>query len=171
MDFRAFLFPSAATSLRARSLHRSIAGSVPETSTVVSPRIYSRLTLVSAIIRSAERFIAGVKPTTRTNKCAIGSALFRYKYVWARGAARCGGHTTAGTNDGRFIIRGENERSDRICGDLERKDREQMSVLGHARCTFRRHSLPFSSSRIIKVINSVFFFLFTLIMQVGIGID
>lgn len=31
-----------------------------------------------------------------------------------------------GTNDGRFIILGENERSDRNCGDLVGKDREQM---------------------------------------------
>lgn len=31
-----------------------------------------------------------------------------------------------GTNDERFIILGENERSDRNCGDLVGKDREQM---------------------------------------------
>lgn len=31
-----------------------------------------------------------------------------------------------GTNDGRFIILGENERGDRNCGDLVGRDREQM---------------------------------------------
>lgn len=34
-----------------------------------------------------------------------------------------------GTNDGQFIILGENERSDRNCGDLVGKDREQMFSL------------------------------------------
>lgn len=37
-------------------------------------------------------------------------------------------YTSTGTNDGRFIILEENERSDRDCGNLIGKDREHMFV-------------------------------------------
>lgn len=49
-----------------------------------------------------------------------------------------------GTNDERFIILGENERSDRNCGDLVGKDREQMFNLSTVCLTPARPLSPYS---------------------------